>query len=53
MLCSQQVENYSIVLCLFRGLNYNIKDKRLQAVIIYCIERLMTSKFAEDCDEVA
>lgn len=42
MLCSQQVENYSIVLCLFRGLNYNIKDKRLQAVIIYCIERLMT-----------
>ena len=24
MLCSQQVENYSIVLCLFRGLNYNI-----------------------------
>ena len=39
MLFSQQVENYSIVLCLFRGLNYNIKDKRLQAVIIYCIER--------------
>lgn len=24
MPCSQQVENYSIVLCLFRGLNYNI-----------------------------
>ena len=39
MLFSQQVENYSIILCLFRGLNYNIKDKRLQAVIIYCIER--------------
>ena len=24
MLCSQQVENYSMGLCLFRGLNYNI-----------------------------
>ncbi len=29
MLCSQQVENYSIVICLFRGLNYNISYQEI------------------------
>lgn len=33
MLCSQQVENYSIVLCLFRGLNYNISLPQKQHIM--------------------
>ena len=33
MLCSQQVENYSIVLCLFRGLNYNISLSQKQHIM--------------------
>ena len=33
MLCSQQVENYSIVLCLFRGLTYNISLPQKQHIM--------------------
>ena len=33
MLCSQQVENYSIVLCLFRGLTYNISLLQKQHIM--------------------
>ena len=33
MPCSQQVENYSIVLCLFRGLNYNISLPHKQHIM--------------------
>lgn len=33
MLCSQQFENYSIVLCLFWGLNYNISLPQKQHIM--------------------